>query len=1082
MAEEKDPFADMIAEAPEADPFADMIADESKSGEDPFASMIADTPAEALPESPGLLSRAEDAALEAIKPPEFLTKAIDKTAQAIFDKMPIEVQLASLAVKGVTRGEDDFVTNLKLLLPSRFELATGSLAYMARPFIKGAKAMKGAMKATGRIGVDEATVAASKPAYLREPGKKVLAERNPELIDKAQADKLRGALAQDDEARALAAKAQAEAAAINEVDSIKRVSRIVKNAEDQPTPLDPKMLLTDSEKAIFAKYGPAIRSSIDHNVPIEALLSKSDLYRIEIHAAPNSVAGKASRAAQKANPKPVEAGLGQSRPKDPDFAASINLRNLNTTDDVKAMERDIAEMYKASISDARRGVMRESVARELADNLGLTYDDMAAWKPGKALKTEELLAARDVNLAHVQEAHRKAVQAASIGTAEAKAEAAEAFARAVLTATKTNAASVEVSRATGSLRYKVGEAGTADLLERASRKVLSSLGGEKNVDVIIDAMSKMDPSNPRSINQFLRQAMRATNWDKLLELRRNFMLSGVPTHASNIISNAMSGTLRGTAEKVVEATIDAGRAAITGTERNVFYGEAAAEVRGAFSSIPEALSNAAEAFTTGVSRYDSDLLEGHNIDAIKGRFGDLVRIPTRTLAFADEFFKTINARAVVRAEAYRAAAKKGLKGEALTREYNSLANNPTTEILKRANEEAAYRTFTDKVGDYGGRVLALREGRLVKLADGSSVVKYSPGSMFMQIALPFLKTPMNIAAYGAERTPLGFLKVAYKAAENRGAYAGWTDDAAKSVLGSFAAIGTAQLYSAGYITGGGPTNPAQKGAWLLTNKPYSIKVGNNWVSYNRTEPVGMVLGLVSDVYDLKTDRKSLVDDDSLVNVILPAFANNISNKTWLRGFGDIFKATTDPVRHGDRILQGFASSFVPAAVGMAERAQDPTLRRASNVGQAVSARTPFLSSKVPPVRDIWGRPVLIEGNAIERAISPFSRMSYVQDFTSKEAARLRLSLGHQKKYEEFSPPGKKSIRAELLPDEYDAMLELSGKYAKRNADAVVRNEGYSKLPDARKEELLSKAIAHGRKLGRDEYINANRESLKARAK
>lgn len=1021
---------------------------------------------------PGLLERAPGAVADAYNyltdQPDLQKKVTDpilNKLDKVEESLPIPMRLAifagDVAAAGFGAERREIVPTLKMLMPTRLDYATLGLAkavgMSAKALGYGAKVAKvaDASASAGRIGIDDAAEALKKPAYLRAPGKKVLSERTPEVLDAKTAENIRGFLKAQDEAAAADEAMRAKAAGDEMLDSLKRITRIVQNAEDSGA--DPRMIMTEAERALYGKFRPAIRSSIDHKVPLEAILSDSEIYTLEIRKATQQ--GAASRIAEKLSP-------GGASEAAPEWAGNINLKNINTSDDVKSMMKDVAEGNAAAMKTQSRGRVTEAETRATAEQLGVNID---AIKPGTAVNDAELLAIRETNALAAMNAHRKAVRALSIGTEEAKADALQATARLLKTMEVTSGVTAEAGRALNSLKYKVG--GEGEMLAKGLKQVINSFGGDDKAEAILDGLSKLDPNNPRSINQFVREATKGTTWDKLMELRRNFLLSGPATHISNILSNTLTGTVRGLVEKPIEGTIDFARSKLTGSQQNVYAGEAVAEFQGFLGSLPEAWANAADIFKTGVSRFDGDLLELGKLkpDAIKGKAGQIVRLPTRALAMADEFFKTINSRASLRAQAYRQAMKEGKKGKALYDRTSELAANPSKQMVDKAFGEAAYRTFTDDLGVFGNKLMALRASE-------------GPWGKAMQFVLPFLKTPMNIAAYGAERTPLGMAKVLYKAGKAGGSYDGVTDDLAKVAMGSTAAAATAMLWADGRITGSGPTDPSQRAVWLAANQPNSIRIGNSWVSYNRLEPVGMSIGLMADALDIKAQRKNLVDDDSLYNAIVPAVSNNVMNKQWLRGFGELFQSIAHPDKYGQRLAQSMAASLVPSAMGSVVRGIDPALRRPGGVGDAMAAKVPGLSAYVPPVRDIFGRPVLVAGNGPERAVSPFRRMTYVQDFTTREAARLQLGLSPLKRVVEFDAPKGKKLRVEMQPDEYDAMLELAGKRAKEHADRFTSSPIYKNLSDERKAETLGERIREGRNRGREEYIRANRDRLKERAK
>ena len=59
------------------------------------------------------------------------------------------------------------------------------------------------------------------------------------------------------------------------------------------------------------------------------------------------------------------------------------------------------------------------------------------------------------------------------------------------------------------------------------------------------------------------------------------------------------------------------------------------------------------------------------------------------------------------------------------------------------------------------------------------------------------------------------------------------------------------LAGGGNITGAGPTNPNERRALMATGwRPYSLKIGDAYYSYNRFEPVGILFGIAADMQEI----------------------------------------------------------------------------------------------------------------------------------------------------------------------------------------------------------------------------------------
>ena len=156
----------------------------------------------------------------------------------------------------------------------------------------------------------------------------------------------------------------------------------------------------------------------------------------------------------------------------------------------------------------------------------------------------------------------------------------------------------------------------------------------------------------------------------------------------------------------------------------------------------------------------------------------------------------------------------------------------------------------------------------------------------------------------------------------------------------------------------GPTDPRQRAALLQSGwQPYSVRVGDEWVSYARFDPFSTLFGAAADFTEIGRFATGKEADEFAANLGM-AIAKNVTSKTWLSGLSDAFEVLTDPERYGKAYLQRLAGSMaVPSLVNQAAQASDPYMRNARSIVDAIKARVPVLSETVPMRRDVWGEPV-----------------------------------------------------------------------------------------------------------------------------
>jgi hypothetical protein len=441
------------------------------------------------------------------------------------------------------------------------------------------------------------------------------------------------------------------------------------------------------------------------------------------------------------------------------------------------------------------------------------------------------------------------------------------------------------------------------------------------------------------------------------------------------------------------------------------------ETGGALGKIdlPRARSVSADAFAlerTGGA--------GRAVDFI----GEVFRVPGRLLGAEDEFFKTIGYRMELHAQGLRQAAGEGLKDDALFARKAELVANPPEAMRIAAADAALYSTFTNRAGWFGDAVLRLRG------AD-------NPASPVL-LALPFVRTPVNIARYAFERTPLAPLVGQWRADIAAG---GARRDIAlaRMATGTGIMLVAMDYADSGLVSGRGPGDAGEREVLLRQGwKPYSIRVGERWVSYNRADPFGMTMGFAADI--AAGFKRGEIDADDVdewqevTALAIAAVAQVTVNKTYMQGFAEAVSVLNDPGRYTEGYVNDLVASFVPftALSGAIESAADPALSEVNNPSDAITARIAGLSDSLPPRRDLWGETVNLE-SGLGRTYDFFAPWSSSAAKKSPIDAELqRLGAGVSRIAKKTSFDGV-PVNLGDWPEVYDAYTSLAGNGLKHPA-------------------------------------------------
>jgi len=751
------------------------------------------------------------------------------------------------------------------------------------------------------------------------------------------------------------------------------------------------------------------------------------------------------------------------RPKEADelkYAGNINLARIQAPEDIKAVIENVAERYAADMNIARRGRISHEKTRELADELGMTVEQLLARRQGQAFNAEEAVAARNLL---VSSATRVRALAQKIRDGEAtdleKLEFQKALATHQAVQAQVAGLTAEAGRALNSFKI-LAEAKAANLAD-IERYLEAATGGEHSLREVAEKIADLDET--AKITTTVRQMQKATRWDMFLEAWINGLLSNPVTHTTNTLSNSLVALWQ-----IPERFLAAGFSRML--RGDVTAGEALAQIHGMIEGAKDGFRLAWEAFKKGESitdplgkieaaRYRAISSENLELAGDLARAVDLlgtaIRTPGRFLTAEDEFFKAVGYRMELRARAYRQAAAEGLSGKAMAERIQSIIADPPEDIHMAAVDAARYQTFTRQLEGIS--------------ADIQRIAAKHPA---LRLIIPFVRTPANIARFAFERTPLAPISRQVRADIMAGGPA--RDLAlARIALGSLVMAVVGTLAAEGLITGQGPVDRSMKATLRRIGwQPYSIKVGDKYYSYTRLEPLGALFGLAADAAEIIGQLDEL-DADKLAGAVSMSISRNITSKTYLRGITEFINAISDPDRYMNDYIQRLVATAVPAGVAQIERITDPVYRDAHSVLEEMRSRIPGYSKDLPPRRNLWGRPIVLGGGLGPDIMSPI--------YTSEEKIEPvdQVILDNEI---HVSMPGHTIHGVPLTPQEYSRFVELAGNELKDPATGLGCLEYLNKLvkspefkamsdgPDGMKAKTIKNVIESYREMARERML------------
>ena len=556
-------------------------------------------------------------------------------------------------------------------------------------------------------------------------------------------------------------------------------------------------------------------------------------------------------------------------------------------------------------------------------------------------------------------------------------------------------AQTDIARALAALR--IPNRDDAALLERDFARLVEDIGGEKTLDEQIQMYRDIGADELHKKLKFSRGASFINRaFTAVHEVWINSILSGYWTHVKNIAG----GTAALLADDITLAytaarqSVDIGaRRQISGEIADVSFGDVKARLYGQLSSFQEAFSEAGSRFMSREEIYGSSKIENlgtrQNVgqmtekgDAFSGAglglsggaattadiVGQIVtggRWSTRMLVAGDTVYKVMAYRGSLYEQAYREARSLGKQGDDLSTFVANFIHNPPERAIEQAKDLAKYVTLQTEMDG--------------ALADLHKAFKKLPGLRWL---VPFYKTPTNALLWVIEHSPAAPLTTRYKADMLAGGVRA-AQARSRVQLGTVAFGGAYMAMENGSCVGGISADKDIRANYERQGiKPYSCKIGDNWIPMNTFEPVSGILMLVADVYETVNHPKMKEKDRLAIwSGAIGALGYSFSQKSFMVGLQKFAKSVSDPLKYGTTVLESYGRSMVPQSGALNEirRLNDDIKRFRKDFLDGVMDRLPGLSTTLPAQRDYWGRKT-----TLHRAYSP-----YDPNFVDKEFARLQ---------------------------------------------------------------------------------------------
>jgi hypothetical protein len=769
---------------------------------------------------------------------------------------------------------------------------------------------------------------------------------------------------------------------------------------------------------------------------------------------------------------PVAAG---PEPKSPPFSREVfvNWARIDTPDDVKRVVGQMADAMAPEIQAKQRGVRTNAQTKAAAG-------DENAWKiligerKGNLPTAEEQLALRQL-WASSGEKLMETAKLAQSGDAEAMF----AFRRmmAVHNMVQQEVLGIRTETARALQQWRIPAGSGAEKMKQLEF-ALRNHGGLEVSQALAQRIAILaeQPGMAGALDQMIRKGAVAKTMDAVREVWINAILSGPKTHIVNMMSNSAV-----VAQSIVERAVAGRLGSVLNPVDGVKVGEAQAMAFGVRMAMRDALRNAWKTLQTGESGFGMGQIEGPRTRALSSEaagidantmlgkgldmVGSVVNVPGRALTASDEFFKSINYRAELWAQAFRTASEEvergTLKRAKLKERVAEIIMDPPEDIRLKAADMAAYNTFTSTPGKVSQQLMKLR-----------NTLDETTGTPIGTMLLPFINTPGNIMKYTFERTPLAPLMSRFRADMAAG---GARRDLAlaRMGLGTITMLTALDLAMDGHLTGRGPAGKSDRDAGhrqamaRIGWQKYSARVPTKfrdgkpteyrYFAFNRADPVGGQLAMAAEIAEAinNADGSAAEGISELMAAGILGASQVYMNKSYFSGLTKFMDAIQDPERYGESYFNGLAESFIPTGVAEIARSVDPVQRHVTDMADAFLKRVPGLSKSLPPRLDYWGQPIEYSSGlgSTYDALSPiYSRSTQDAEPIDKEFFKLNYFPTHKSEFRidggtvslKNMPEAKNAFisytaatkASKLLDANEDALLDARKKGAIRDLEAL----------------------------------------------
>lgn len=583
----------------------------------------------------------------------------------------------------------------------------------------------------------------------------------------------------------------------------------------------------------------------------------------------------------------------------------------------------------------------------------------------------------------------------------------------------------------------------------------------------IKAIQGITPGNQQAyevvweqIGNRIAKDLPSTNMEKFDAWRRMAMLLNPKTHIRNTIGNAFMSVMRKGSD-TLGAALE--KAFVPTGQRTKSFGWSFN--KDIVSKVDETW-DAVKKDILGESRWEIDNLRALGREKQVFKKGLVTKAAEKVtgkqfergaLQWVNELsLKTLNAEDNIFAKrAFKDALGQYMQANKLTE-----ATDAAIEYAKRRALEATFKQ-TNILSDFINRAKQARG--VGKLVEG---------------AIPFSKTPANIAARAVEYSPVGLAKLLFSKGKTP---AEVIETLSKGLTGT--AITALGFYLGASGWAKVERNRSDKAEGLMQemgDQPNSIITPQGSYTFDWAQPFAVPLAMGIAASEALKNRK---DGDTIAQAVwdgIIAGGDTIFNMTMLQNIKQIFSGGSISEKLA-WIPAAYVEQAIPTILGQVARTIDPVKR--STIGgnrfeqelNKIKSRIPGLSQTLEPALSIWGQEQS-QGGMIQQFINPGTAKSKSNDAVTNETARLYSSFKDTDMLPKIAPKSfsDKGIEYRLTPQQLTEFQRKMGQENYNEIGRLISSAEYQKMTDEQRVKKVKKIV-------NDNYDDMKKDIVKASA-